>query len=129
MDTFDELATMLNGHVARVIFANHRKNLTERGKKTLHQQLYCAGTRHRKLELTEIKRKLAEEVTDPDRSIWAPPLVFASKKDVSLSFCVKLKNANAITVSYSRTIPRIEKCIDFLQNAKVVSALNVNSVN
>ena len=66
-------------------------------------------------------------VIEPSTSEWAAPVVFASKKDGSLRFCVDYRRLNAVTVRDSYPIPRMDECIDSLGGAQVFSTLDCNS--
>lgn len=84
----DELATMRDGNVERVISVKHRIHLTKPGKRSIHQNPYSADTRHRELENTECDKMMAEGVIKLANVEWASPTVFAQDKDGSICFCI-----------------------------------------
>lgn len=55
--------------------------------------------------------------------------MLAPKNDGSLRFCDDYRKLNAVTNLDSYTVPRMDKCIDFLEEAVVFSALDANSGN
>ena len=64
---------------------------------------------------------ISEPTTD-----WAVQVIFALKKGDTLRFCVEYRRLNAVTMRDSYPLPRIDKCIDSLVEAKVFGMLEVN---
>lgn len=54
----------------------------------------------KKFLAVEVDRMLTEEVIEPATTEWAPPNVFAPKKDGSLRFSIDYKKLNAVTIRY-----------------------------
>lgn len=50
---------------------------------------------------------------------WAAPFVFTLKKDGSLRFCVDYQKLNDVTICYLYPLPRIDVCVDRLEEATV----------
>lgn len=69
---------------------------------------------------------LRTEVFEPAEVEWATLLMFATKKDESLRFCVYHRKLFAFPVLNSYFIPRMDDCIDLLSNAAVFSLFNAN---
>lgn len=61
------------------------------------------------------------KVIDPDETKWATPIVFTSKKDDSIRFCVDYWKLNAVTLRDLNPIPWMNKSIDSLGDALVFS--------
>lgn len=58
---------------------------------------------------------------------WAPKIVFTAKKDVTLCFYGDYRKLNAVMVRHSYPIPRIDDCLDSLEDAVVFSSLDSDS--
>lgn len=53
-------------------------------------------------------------------------VVFRPKKDESLRFCLDYRKLNALTVSSSYAIPRMDECIASLGDTLIFSTLDAN---
>lgn len=69
---------------------------------------------------------LQEEVIELTNRDWAIPIVFTPKKDGSLRICIEYSKLNAVFVSSSYSLSRLDKCIDFLGETRIFSTLNAN---
>lgn len=69
---------------------------------------------------------LSEEVIKAATTERASPIIFASKKDDSLRFCVDYRKFNAVTVRDSYPLQRMDDCIDSLGDTTKVSSLDAN---
>ena len=87
------------------------------GTKPISKGLY----RMSHTEIDEIKAQIVELLhmgfVRPSKSPWASPLLFASKKDGSLRFCVDYKALNRFTVKNSYPLPRIDMLMDQIGGA------------
>ena len=66
-------------------------------------------------------------VIEPSSAEWALSGVLVPKPDGTMRFCVDNRQLNKVTVRDVYLLPRIDDCIDFLGDAKVVSTLDCNS--
>lgn len=114
----DELGTMWDEHLGRLIAAKLRILLTKTGRTPIHQMPCNSGPRHGELKKTETDEMLAAEFLEPTNAEWASPIVCAPKKDGSLRTGVDYRKINAVIARDSYPIPRMDKCIDFLGSAK-----------
>ena len=57
----------------------------------------------------------------------AAPVAFASKKNGTLQFCVDCRRLNAMTVRDAYPIPRMNRFIDSLEDARVFRTLDASS--
>lgn len=64
---------------------------------------------------------LREEVIEPPISEWASLVVFAPKKDGSLIFSVNYRNVNTVTRIDSYFLSKMDKSIDSLTEARMLS--------
>lgn len=67
------------------------------------------------------------KVTEPTKAEWNAPILFASRRDGSLKFCVEYWKLNAVTKRESYTIPRMDKCIEYLGDAFTFPLLTLTS--
>ncbi len=79
----------------------------------------------------EIKKQV-EKLIDmgfvrPSKSPWASPVLFASKKDGSLRFCVDYRALNKFTIKNSYPLPRIDSLMDQICTAKYFSTIDLRS--
>jgi len=73
----------------------------------------------------EIEYMLHNDIIEPSSSEWSSPCVLVPKPDGSYHFCTDLRRLNAVTVTDSYPIPRIDDCIDRIGPAKFVSKLDL----
>ena len=97
------------------------------GSQPVKRKLY----RMSQSELEELKEKI-EELLDqgfirPSSSPWAAPVLFVSKKDGGLRFCVDYRGLNKLTVKNSYPLPRIDEILDQLSTAKYFSVIDLRS--
>ena len=82
-------------------------------------------------ELDEIKKQVEKllhmSFVRPSKSPWASPVLFASKKDGSLRFCVDYRALNRFTVKNSYPLPRIDMLMDQIGGAKYFSTIDLRS--
>jgi hypothetical protein len=118
--------TMWDGRLCQVHTTAHRIQLTS-GAKPAYSQPYRAGAKAREAESVEIHRMLRAGVIEPAMSEWASPVVLVPKPDGSMLFCIDYRSFNTVTVRGSYPLPRMDKCIDSLGDARVFSTLDYNS--
>lgn len=60
---------------------------------------------------------------------WASSVVIVLKKDVNLGFCVNYRRLNAMTIRNTGTyfIPKIDECLDSLEDVSIITTMNYNS--
>ena len=73
----------------------------------------------------EIEYMLHNDIIEPSSSEWSSPCVLVPKPDGSYRFCTDFRRLNAVTVTDSYPIPRIDDCIDRIGPAKFVSKLDL----
>jgi len=81
------------------------------------------------LELQEVQRQL-EEYLDrgwirPSSSPFGAPILFARKKDGSLTMCVDYRALNELTIKNRYSLLRIDELLDQLHGAKLFTALDL----
>jgi len=79
-------------------------------------------------ELSELKLQiealLPAGFISPSSSPFGAPVLFASKKDGGLRFCVDYRALNNVTIKNRYPLPRIQDLIDKLSSARYFSALD-----
>lgn len=70
---------------------------------------YYKGTKARELDNQEIVRGLAIEVIEPGRMEWASPVIFVSKKDGTLRFCIDYCKLKKVTKQDSYSVPGMDE--------------------
>jgi len=83
-----------------------------------------AGPKARQAAAAEIERQLAADVIESTSSERELPVVLVPKKDGTLRFCVNFRLLNAVSKRDSYPLPRMDECIDSLDEAKVFSTLD-----
>ncbi|CAI5467291.1 unnamed protein product [Closterium sp. Yama58-4] len=79
-------------------------------------------------EMTQqVRHFLAQGFTQPSRSPWAAPILFAPKKDGGLRMCIDYRALNAATVKNRFPVPRVEDLLDAVQGARVFSKIDLRS--
>ena len=87
-----------------------------------------------RMSRTELEetRKQVEKLIDlgfvrPSKSPWASPVLFASKKDGGLRFCIDYRALNRFTVKNSYPLPRIDGLMDQVGNAQYFTTIDLRS--
>jgi len=86
-----------------------------------------AGHTAREAETAEVKRQMKADVIEPTSSEWGFPVVLAPKKDGTLRFCVYYRLLNVVIKKDSYPLPRMNECIDSLNEASIFSTLDGNA--
>jgi len=72
----------------------------------------------------EVNRMLEAQVVRTGTRKWASPVVVVPKNDASPRFCVGYRRLSAVTKKDSYPIPRMEDCIDSLEDARIFPTLD-----
>ena len=78
-------------------------------------------------EGTIIDSQLRAGVIQESNSPWASPLVYVRKRSGETRPCVDFRKLNDVTVKDAYPLPRINDCLDCLQNAKYFTTLDLQS--
>lgn len=70
---------------------------------------------------------LAMEVVEHAQTEWTFTIVFVSKKNVAIRFCVDFRKLNAVTIRNSYLTRLTDECFDSLGTATMFSTLDANS--
>ena len=89
------------------------------------QHPYCMNLSKLQHLTKEVEYMLHNGIIEPSSSEWSSPCVLVPKPDGSYHFCTDFRRLNAVTVTDSHPIPRIDDCIDQIGPAKFVSKLDL----
>lgn len=70
---------------------------------------------------------LNAKVIRPSMSEWGAPLVLIPKKDKTPRFCIDYRRLTLATKKDSFALPRIDECIDSLEEATVFTTMDCNA--
>ena len=97
------------------------------GSKPAKRGLYRMSQAELEETKTQVEKLLDMGFVRPSVSPWAAPVLFASKKDGGLRFCIDYRALNRLTVKNSYPLPRIDGILDQLSSAKYFSAIDLRS--
>ena len=70
---------------------------------------------------------LNHNIIEPAASPWASNVLLVRKSNDQLRFCVDYRSLNSVTYKDSYPLPRIDTCLDSLQNSKIFSSHDLRS--
>ena len=80
-----------------------------------------------------VKRELEEMekhgIIEKSMSDWSSPIVLVKKKDGTLRFCVDFRRLNSVSKSDAYPMPRVDKLLDRVGQAKFISTLDLTKGN
>lgn len=79
-----QLKSMSDGHLRSIKAVQHRVELHKTDRQPIHSATYCTGPKATEFEKHEINWILAVDNIEPTQMEWASPIVFVTKKVVSL---------------------------------------------
>ena len=124
LDSHSEMWTP--GKLGEINVTEHQIELVPNSR-AIRSQPYRQGPATREVVAKNIREMIEADVIEPAQSEWASPVVLVPKKDGTLRFCVDYRKLNAVTVSDTYPLPRIDDCIDSLGNATIFTTLDANS--
>lgn len=93
----------------------------------LRQRLYRVSGPERGVISEHFDDMLQRGVIRPSQNPWSSPVVFVTKKDGSLRFCVDYRRLKKITRKDVYPLPRIDDALDCLHGAQFFSSLDLRS--
>jgi hypothetical protein len=118
----DPHKSMLDGRLGEVSATKHRIDLVP-GARPIHSFPYRVEPRAREIEKQEIDKMFRQGVIKPAMCEWASPIVMVPKPDVSPRFFVDYRKLIAIAVPYTYPLPRMDECIDSLEDSVTFTTL------
>jgi len=97
------------------------------GSKPTKRGLYRMSPSELRETKEQVDKLLAQGFVRPSISPWESPVLFASKKDGGLRFCVDYRALNKMTVKNGYPLPRIDGIFDQLSTAKFFSVIDLRS--
>lgn len=98
MDRSTKIQSIWDAYLGQVNNRKHLIKLTSENTPPIHSVPYRVGPKAREFETAKFDKMLIHKVIEPIQIEWAPPIVFAIKKDGSLRFCVFYRKLNAVTI-------------------------------
>ena len=121
-------SALWEGKLGLIRGVEHRIRLKS-GAVPVRQHPYKAGPMDREREKGEVERMRSMDVIEPQSGEWASPVVMVPKPDGSVRFCIDYRKLNLMTIKDAYPIPRMDKCIDSLWDARVFSTLDCYAGN
>lgn len=118
---------MWNGQFSSIKAVQHRVVFKETNWWHIHLASYRAETKAREADKQEMDWMLAKNVIEPFETELALLIVFISRGDSRLLFCVNIRNLDAVKVWDPYHILHMRWCIDVLGNKTIFSTMNTNS--
>ena len=75
----------------------------------------------------QVQQMLSAGVIEPSCSPWASNVVMVKKNDGTMRFCIDYRKLNAVTKKDCYPLPRIDVCLDTLNNSQLFSAFDLRS--
>ena len=97
------------------------------GSKPVKKGLYRMSLTELEETKTQVAKLLEQEFVHHSTSPWASPVLFASKKDGGLRFCVDYRAVNKMTTKNSYPLPRIDGILDEIGQAKYFTVIDLRS--
>lgn len=108
---------MRNSHLGRIDAAKHRIELLAYKVKTCSFGSSTRRTEEKRIRGTENWNTVAWRVFDSVQNQWAALIVFASKNEGALAFCIDYKKINGLTKEIN-SLTYIDKWIELIFTAK-----------
>ena len=97
------------------------------GARPRQAQPYRARHASREVIAKEVQRQRDLGVIEHSSAEWAFPVVLVPKPDGTMRFCVDYEQLNEVTIRDVHPLLRMDDCIEFLGDAKVLSTLDCKS--
>jgi len=125
-DLLEAYRTLWAGQLGKVDVTPHRIEVNS-GARPRRAQPDRASHASREIIAKEVQRQRDLAVIVPSSAEWAFPVVLVPKPGGPMWFCVDYRQLNEVTVRDVYPLPRMDDCIDFVEDAKVFSTLDCNS--
>lgn len=119
--------SMWEGHIEGVSTVKHRVDVETSSMCAVHSVLYRAAPKARDLKKSETNNVSAMNVIAPVWTEWASPVLFVSRRDETLRFCVYYRKLHDVTVCYLYLLPRMDEYIVSTGVLQVFSTADANS--
>lgn len=118
---------MCGDHPGRINTATHNISLSSPEARPIPSVPYRANLNAPVAKKQNIDKLLVMKVVEPTQTEWSFSIVLVPDKDETLRFFVDCRKLNAATTRDSYPLPRMDKRIDYLEDAKIFSTLDTNS--
>ena len=96
-----------------------------KGAYPIKQHPYRMNPGKREVVQHEIQYMLDNDIISPSKSPWSSPVLLVPKEDGSQRLCIDFRKVNALTVTDSFPIPRLDDCIDRIGKATFVTKFDL----
>lgn len=107
--------------------ATEHRIVLQPGAEPVRQQPYRGVQRSREVVKHQVSKMSKVDVVEPSKAEWASPVVIVPKPDGSSRFCIDYRRLNKRTVKDSYPLPRMDDCVDSLEEAGIFSTLDCNA--
>lgn len=126
---FTAFRLMWDGDPSCISTPKHRIELTDDNRHPVFFGSYSVRSKSKEFEKVGINRTVAHKVIEPTQAKWAVPIVFAEEKKEKLLFYIDYRKVMAATRRDLNSTAQMNKIIDFLDEAAIVSISYTNSRN
>lgn len=114
-----------SGLLGRITATEHHISL-QPGAHPFNQSPYRKGPGMREETSRHVREQLEAGVIERVNSEWSSPVVYLPMKDGKLRFFVDYRRLNLATLANTYPLPRLDDCIDILEDASVFITLDAN---
>lgn len=93
----------------------------------IKQRYYQVSPYIQNLINVEVDKMLNLGVIEPSKSAWSSPIVMVKKPNNEYRFCIDFRKVNQVTKKDAYPLPYINSILDRLQDAKVLSSIDLKS--
>lgn len=94
------------------------------GAAPIKQHAYYCSLQKREMMRAEVEYLLSNNLAKPSYSPWSSPCLLAPRADNTPRFCKDYHKVNAVAVSDSFPLPRMEDCVDSIVLASFITKLS-----
>lgn len=116
-----------DSHFGRINVPRHCIKLVDDSQQSVQLRPYQARPKRKQFEKVEIQSILSQKVIEPTKTEWAAPIIISQKKHGRLGFCIYYLKLDDIIKHNLCQIPRMNKCIAFINKVTVFSFFVSNS--
>lgn len=124
IELLSPLQSLWDGYLDRISTVRLRVDLESPTIRPIHSVPYHAKPKASDFERTEIERMVPNNVTETARTEWASAPLFEQKKKGTLRFFADYGKLNAVIICGLYPLSKVDKCIVYLADAQVFSALD-----
>lgn len=117
--TLSQFQLLCNGGLGQVNMGRQRIKHTSQHLRPINSATSWAVPEIRKLEKTWIDVMIRMNVVEPAQTKWTSQILFATRKDVSLCFCINYRKLNPLAIKDVYYIPGMDKYLGSLRKSHI----------